>query len=269
MQARDTAFKNQVWEYYRAHGRDLPWRRTHDPYAVLVSEFMLQQTQVSRVMEKYPVFLKRFPTAAHVARARLGTVLRYWQGLGYNRRAKMLKRACEHIHKEHGGIVPQTLTELKTLPGVGESTAGAVLAFAFNKPHPFIETNIRRAYIHHYFPKKEQVGDEELREVVERTMDTQHPREWFWALMDYGATLPKHVGTNPNRKSAHYTRQSQFEGSHRQVRGAIIRALTEKAQTEKELATTTELSSDRITKALRDLTDEGFIKKKGNTYTLA
>lgn len=269
MKTREQAFIQTVWDHYKTHGRTLPWRETTDPYAVLVSEFMLQQTQVPRVLEKYPQFLKRFPTAGHVARAQLGTVLRYWQGLGYNRRAKLLKQACEAIHKDREGVVPHTFAGLQTLPGVGQSTAGAVLAFAFNQPYPFIETNIRRAYIHHFFPKKEEISDEELREIVERTMDRQNPREWFWALMDYGATLPKRTGSNPNTKSKHYAKQSTFEGSHRQVRGAIIRALTQKRQTQHELTKTTEFPAKRIDRALADLSNEGFIRKQGRVYRLA
>lgn len=218
-------FKRTVMAHWRRQGRhDLPWRKTRNPYAILVSELMLQQTQVDRVVPFYRAFLARFPSFEVLARARGASVLKVWQGLGYNRRALMLRRCAKKVVSSHGGELPDSFDELVELPGLGAYTAGAVLAFAFNKPHPMIETNIRRVYIHHFFPRAKEVSDDRIVPLVERTMNRRNPGEWFGALMDYGSWLAKRV-PNPNKKSRHYTRQSSFEGSSRQVRGRILREL--------------------------------------------
>ena len=147
-------FKDTVWKYYREHGRsDLPWRKTTDPYRILVSEVMLQQTQVERVIPYYTRFLKKFPTVRALAKAPLSQVLIAWQGLGYNRRAKMLHEAAKEVVRGHGGLFPRTALELEKLPGVGPYTAHAVAAFAYNEDGICIETNIRTAVTHHFFPK--------------------------------------------------------------------------------------------------------------------
>ena len=145
-------FRALVWRYYRAHGRhELPWRQTHDLYRILVSEIMLQQTQVDRTIPLYKKFIHKFGTAKKLAAAPLSEVLKSWQGLGYNRRAKALKKAAEIIESDFAGIFPQNYEALLALPGIGQSTAGALMAFAFNKAVPFIETNIRAVYIHFFF----------------------------------------------------------------------------------------------------------------------
>lgn len=216
------AFQKTILDFYRTSGRDFSWRRTIDPYHILVSEIMLQQTQVKRVEEKYPEFIKRFPTVSKLARAHTQSVLKVWQGMGYNRRALNLHKAAQKIVKEHGGIVPKTMEKLVALPGVGLSTAGGVLAYAYNIPVVFIETNIRRVYIHHFFPEQESIPDNALLPYIEQTLDRNNPRQWYWALMDYGTHLSS-ITVNPNRRSKHYSQQSTFEGSVRQVRGEILR----------------------------------------------
>jgi len=210
----DKSFRKIIWDHFRTEGRDLPWRRTADPYRVLVSEIMLQQTQVARVVPKYTEFVKRFPTFRALAKAPVRAVLSLWQGLGYNRRALMLQRCAQAIVADAPG----------PLPGVGPYTAGAVLAFAFNKPAVIIETNIRRVYLHHYFPGRRDISDRQLLPIIERTLDQKRPRQWYWALMDYGAYLATQI-ENPNRRSRHYSKQSTFEGSNRQLRGRVLRAL--------------------------------------------
>ncbi|MEK7541533.1 MAG: A/G-specific adenine glycosylase [Patescibacteria group bacterium] len=221
-----SAFRRTIWNYYRRSGRVLPWRKTRDPYRILVSEVMLQQTQVDRVIPKYPSFLRRFPNVASLARAPLTAVLRVWQGLGYNRRALYLQRAAQAIVARHGGRVPRGPEVLVILPGIGPATAGAIAAFAFQKPVPFLETNIRRVYIHFFFPKSRRVPDARILRLVAATASRKNPREWYYALMDYGAMLGKEKGsTNPNRRSRQYARQPRFEGSRRQARGAILRAI--------------------------------------------
>jgi A/G-specific adenine glycosylase len=217
-----TSYKKTVRAYYKKHGRHaLPWRRTQDPFRILVSEVMLQQTQVDRVIPFYLAFLKKFPAAPALARAPLSDVLRAWQGLGYNRRAKYLHEAAEIIAKK--GRIPCDKESLMALPGIGAYTASAIRAFALNKPDVFIETNIRSAYIHHFFPRKKHVHDAELLPLIEKTLDRKHPREWYYALMDYGSHLKKTEG-NASRRSARHVRQKPFKGSDREVRGAILRA---------------------------------------------
>lgn len=218
-------FRARVYAHYRRQQRALAWRATRDPYAILVSEVMLQQTQVARVARYYPRFLARFPDPAALARAPLRAVLEQWSGLGYNRRAQALQRAAQALVRDHGGVVPADRDALLKLPGIGPATAGALLAFAFGRPVVFIETNIRRVYLHHFFPAAEAIPDRVLLPLVARTLDRHRPRRWYYALMDYGAALGRH-GANPNRRSAHYTRQSAFTGSTRQLRGLVIRLLT-------------------------------------------
>ena len=257
-----------VWDHHRHHRRDLLWRKTDIPYRILVSEFMLQQTQVERVSARYGEFLDAFPDVASLAQAPLADVLRLWQGLGYNRRALSLKRAAEAIMERYGGVVPELPEELITLPGVGPYTAGAVAAFAFRRPVVFIETNIRRAFIHHFFPDREHVRDDELLPLVETTLDRENPREWYYALMDYGAAM-KGTLPNANRRSAHYARQSRFEGSNRQIRGAVLRELTRGPMDDDELCAALDGDTRRVDSVLDALRDEGFIVLDEGTYRIA
>ncbi len=262
------AFRRRVWHSYKTRGRTFSWRKTRDPYEILISEVMLQQTQTSRVEEKWPLFLRAFPTIRALAKTPQSDVLIAWQGLGYNRRAKLLKRLAEEVVRNHSGRIPKTYPELAALPGVGQSTAGAVLAFAFNIPAPFIETNIRRTYIHYFFPRAKKVTDKELTPLIEETLDQNNPREWFWALMDYGAALPQKTA-NPNRKSAHYKKQTPFAGSNREVRGAIIRFLAVNERAGKHaIARALSFADTRIAEGLADLCREGLITKSGRSYLL-
>ena len=262
-------FRRIVYAYYKTEGRHtLPWRQTHDPYAVMVSELMLQQTQVLRVISKYEAFMKRFPTIESLARAELRSVLVLWQGLGYNRRAKHLHDAARAIVEECGGVFPHTKEELLALPGVGPYTASAILAFAYNTPTVLIETNVRSVFIHHFFHDKKGVHDRELLPLIEKTLDAKKPREWYAALMDYGSHLKQTVG-NVSRKSAHHTKQSKFKGSNREVRGAVLRLLTQKGSvTLQTILSETTFSRDRCEVQLAALTEEGLIKKVRGRYTL-
>jgi A/G-specific adenine glycosylase len=266
---QEAQFIKTVWEFYQASGRhDLLWRKTADPYKILVSEIMLQQTQVARVLPKYRDFLKQFPTTKKLAEASLGEVLVAWQGLGYNRRAKFLKQAAETVMGERKGVWPKTLPELRALPGIGSYTAGAVMNFAYNVPVPLIETNVRTVYIHHFFHDKEGVTDAELIPIIERTLDTKNSREWNWALMDYGARLKEAVG-NLSKRSKHYTKQSTFKGSDRQIRGAILRELTKGPLTEIKLRNAlNDVEKERIKLQLGALYGEGMVVKKERTFRL-
>lgn len=261
-----TIFRNKVWDFYNQNKRDFAWRKTTDPYKIVVSEMMLQQTQIGRVIEKYAVFLKAFPTVSHLAKAPTSDVLRVWQGLGYNRRALYLKRTAEILCEKHNGTFPRLKSDLVNLPGVGINTAGAVIAFAYNQPVIFIETNIRRVFIHEFFREKEKVSDQEIYPLIEATIDTKNPRDYYYSLMDYGAYLGKTI-VNPNRRSETYSKQSIFEGSRRQVRGIILKLLVEKPLTDKILAKQFE-NSKFYDEALKQLEKEGFIVRKSNKLSL-
>lgn len=263
-----TAFVKTVYGYYKKQGRhDLPWRTTTDPYKIIVSEVMLQQTQVGRVMEKYTLFLKTFPTVRSLANAPLQKVLTVWSGLGYNRRAKFLQKMAQTIVAEHEGVFPKTLTELMALPGIGTYTAGAIMAFAYNAPDIFIETNIRTVYLHHFGHTK-KVSDVELLPLIEATLDYKNPREWYWALMDYGSFL-KSQGVVIHRMSPQYKKQAAFKGSLREVRGGIIKALTSQPATITQLEIKLSFEKERITAALQTLLKEDLIVKKSTYFHIA
>jgi len=242
-------FRRDIKRYYKKYGRVQPWRYSTNTYHVLVSEIMLQQTQVPRVLEKFPQFIEQFPTYQALAAATLGEIMMVWQGLGYNRRARFLREIAIKICFEHDGILPRNPNTLATFPGIGPATAGSLLAFAYNEPVVFIETNIRRVFIHSFFElKEEKVHDNELYPLVKAALDYDNPREWYYALMDYGSMLAKQ-GYNPNRHSAHYTSQPAFEGSDRQIRGVILRALIQQGR----------LSENEIKNYITDSTDASHL----------
>lgn len=227
-------FRTIIWTYYKDNRRDFPWRQTTDPYAILVSEIMLQQTQTERVVPKYLMFLERFPDFESLANAQLAEVLKLWSGLGYNRRAKYLHETAKIINEKLQGSCSDVLIHhyirpeyLQTLPGIGKYTAGAITVFVRNIPLVFVETNIRRVFIHYFFSDTATITDKEIIPAIEQTLDLHNPREWYYALMDYGAMLGKNR-ENPNRKSKHYAKQSKFEGSRRQLRGKLMRVALEK-----------------------------------------
>lgn len=238
--------------------RDMPWRRDTRPYYVLVSEIMLQQTQVSRVIPKFGAFIEAFPTIEDLAKASLGQVLTHWSGLGYNRRAKFLWQAARMVTDDFAGTIPATKVELTRLPGVGENTAGALLTYAFNVPAVFIETNIRTVYLHHFFTNCDSVADTELRDIVAKTLNTNNPRQWYWALMDYGAWL-KTRKLGPITASKHYTKQPKLVGSLREMRGWILKELGQGSRTHKKLSD--KWGTDiRLNQALDSLSAEGLIE---------
>lgn len=216
------AFTATVWREGEAHHRDLPWRYIDDPYEVLVSEIMLQQTQVVRVEKYWPRFLEHFPTLDALAAAEVPLVLEMWQGLGYNRRALALKRTAEYCSEHYAGKLPETYEDLLALPGIGPATAGGVMAFAFQKPSLYLETNVRTVFLHELFPDQEGVSDKALEPLVRATCSEADPRGWYYALLDYGAYL-KSIMPNPSRRSKHYAKQSAFEGSKRQKRAELVR----------------------------------------------
>jgi A/G-specific adenine glycosylase len=264
-------FQKLVWRHYKKEGRHtLPWRETKDPYRILVSEVMLQQTQVDRVIPFYNAFLQKFPTARALARAPLADVLCAWQGLGYNRRARMLQSAAKEAEKGF----PKTREGLEVLSGVGPYTARAVSVFAYGNDEIVIETNIRTAVIHHFFTRRNttiygSVSDAEIEEVLARVLPKGKSREWYSALMDYGAHL-KRSGISHNAKSKTYTKQSVFKGSLREARGAILRALSKKPEPFKKLTSLLgDSRKEQMKTALTALKREGFVVRKKRKITLA
>jgi len=251
-------FIRMIRGYYNQNRRSMPWRDVITPYRVVVSELMLQQTQVPRVMEKFPLFIRQFPEFSSLACAPPGDVIEAWQGLGYNRRSRYLHALAIRVMENYHGNLPDDPDILVTFPGIGKATAGSISAFAFNKPVIFIETNIRRVYIHHFFPESDSVADNQIVPLVEMTLDQSNPREWYYALMDYGSWLAKRM-PNPNRRSRHYTKQSAFEGSDRQIRGRIIgRLIKEKTCTIDQLVDEAD-EKPRGMRIVSMMIEEGFI----------
>jgi len=252
-------FRNIIYGYYHASGRLFPWRETDDPYKILVSEIMLQQTQTERVIGKYLEFLAKFPTIESLSDAPFAEVLKTWQGLGYNRRAKSLKKTAEILTAGFDGKVPSTIEELQSLPGIGYATACSISAFAFNLPVVFIETNIRRVFIHFFFKGKENITDKEILPYVEETLDRGNPGKWYNALMDYGVKLKNEV-SNPNQRSAHYTKQAPFRNSNREVRGRILKILTETGDLEESaILEKLRYPKQQVNYCLKALEQEGFL----------
>jgi A/G-specific adenine glycosylase len=218
-------FQTLIYSHYDKEGRSFPWRKkTAGPWGVLVSEIMLQQTQTERVIPYWTRWMEKWPDPASLANAPLEEVLREWSGLGYNRRARYLRECAGIIAREFNGRLPKTPEDMVKLPGIGPYTAGAIVCFAWNQPTVFIETNIRAVFLHFFFKDRKEIHDREILPLLEKYLDQKNPRKWYWALMDYGAALKK-LTANPNRKSAHYAKQSRFSGSFRQQRGQVIKSL--------------------------------------------
>ncbi len=273
-------FQKTILDYYNTNGRSFPWRETTDPYAIMVSEIMLQQTQTERVIPKYMAWLEKYPTVTELSKAPLSEILTMWSGLGYNRRARFLHNAAIELSKLliEGKTFPNKPRELEKLSGIGHYTARAVSTFAFNNAEVFIETNIRSVYLFFFFQERlkntesfEPVHDNEIFPLIEKTLYTENPRLWYYALMDYGAELKKQV-KNPNRKSKHYTKQSKFEGSVRQARGAILRQLTMQESKEglclKSISKFENLPIERLLIASELLCKEEMIYQDGNLYRI-
>ena len=264
-------FQEIIYNYYSENGREFPWRETRvtvDPYHILVSEIMLQQTQTGRVVKKYKQFIEAFPDFDSLANASLREVLELWQGLGYNRRAKALKETANVVVTDFKGKLPSSPDVLIKLPGIGEYTASAVATFAFNEPTVFIETNIRSVFIHFFFSDRDDIKDAEIFPLIEKTLDASNPRIWYYALMDYGVLLKKRY-KNPTRRSAHYRKQSAFKESNREIRGMILKILLdEKSLSEVEIIQKLGMKSEKVKRNLKQLIKEGLLKKEEERFTL-
>ena len=251
-------FQQVIRNYYGEHGRIFPWRQTRNPYHILVSEIMLQQTQTSRVVDKYEEFVAYFPDFLSLAEAPVRAVLQAWQGLGYNRRAIALQRIAQKVLADLDGELPSSPETLETFPGIGRYTASAVAALAFNKPVAFVETNIRAVFLYFFFKEKTGVTDREILPLVEATMDKANLREWYYALFDYGAMLKKREKLTA--QSAHYHKQGPFKGSNREVRGKVLRLiLAHSPITEEEVIGEVRGSPLQVREVIRQLQKEGFI----------
>lgn len=221
-------FINTVWDYYKSNKRIFPWRETSNPYHIFVSEIMLQQTQANRVIPFYTRFISRFLSIYQLANSTFSDIVRVWKGLGYNRRATYIHESAKIIVKKNKGIIPKDCTILDSLPGIGPNTACSIITFSYNIPTVFIETNIRTVYIHHFFDDaKNCVSDKGILTLVKETLDKSNPREWYWALMDYGSFLKKQY-PHLLQKSNTYEKQRPFVGSQREVRGKIVDLLIRK-----------------------------------------
>lgn len=262
-------FRAGVYRHFREEGRDFPWRRTRDPWLILTSEIMLQQTRTETAAAKWDPWVSAYPSPKALAAAPLSEVLLRWKGLGYNRRALALRAAAARISSEYAGAVPAAEADLRSLPGVGTYTARAVRAFAFGLPGIVLETNVRAVFLFNFFPDREKVPDRELEPLVAATLDRTDPRSWYFALMDYGSAL-KRRESNPGRRSAAYSRQSPFEGSHRQVRAAVLHSLAARGRLSADVlrAAAAEMLGPygrepdlaaRVDRALSELSAEGFL----------
>lgn len=263
-------FCNLIWTYYKNNERTFVWRENITPYTIFVSEVMLQQTQTSRVAQKFSPFIEFFPSFNALAHASQADVLRFWQGLGYNRRALGLHKSAQIIVGEYDGNMPNDPELLVKLPGIGPATAASICAFAFNRPTVFIETNIRAVFLHHFFKDQGAISDKQLLPLVQAALDenNENARHWYYALMDYGVMLKKNL-PNPSRKSKHHTTQSKFEGSDRQIRGKILKYLTScKSATFNELFSFCTQEEERFVSILSDLCKEGFVKSSSQKYFL-
>jgi len=261
------SFRDFIWAFYEKEGRIFEWRNVDNPYYVLVSEIMLQQTQTYRVEPKYQAFIAEFPDLESLANASLRDVLGMWQGLGYNRRGKFLHQAAQRVMSEFGGNLPEDPELLVTLPGIGKNTAGSISAFAFNKPTIFIETNIRTVFIHSFFKNQDAVHDDLILPLVQQTIDQDNPREWYYALMDYGVHLKK-MFPNPSRRSKHHVVQSKFEGSDRQIRGAIIRALVARPTLSESELNVLCKNDTRVSTIIAQLEQEQLIERNEDLFSI-
>lgn len=267
-QINQETFITTITTWYKNNRRSFIWREHITPYHVVVSEIMLQQTQTERVAQKFPLFIAAFPDFITLANASFSDVLREWKGLGYNRRAQALCKIATNVVNNFDGQLPHDPEILKTFPGIGPATASSIAAFAFNKPTFFIETNIRTVFIHFFFKNEHKITDKQIMPLVQATLNKEHPREWYYALMDYGVMLKKEIG-NLNKQSAHYTKQSKFIGSNRQIRGKILQILLD--QPGASLHTIlTELQEEpsRVTRILITLEKEHFIKNHHDGWWL-
>lgn len=254
-------FQKKILAFYQQNKRDLPWRKTTDPYHILVSEFMLQQTQVTRVIEYYTTWMKKWPTVQLFAKTAYKNVLTAWMGLGYNRRAMYLYKTAQIIVHDFDGDVLEAVKQFDKLPGIGLYTSKAVQIFSANADIATVDTNIRRIFIKE-FNLSESITDKELFSIAEKCLPPGRSRDWHNALMDYGALYltSKKTGIKPK------TQQSRFQGSDRQIRGQILRLLLKETQSLYQIQDQIDVETKRLSTILEKMEKEKTIDKIDNSY---
>jgi A/G-specific adenine glycosylase len=262
-------FQHEILDWYSQHQRDLPWRHTRDPYRILISEIMAQQTQISRVVIKYTQWLERFPTVVELADASVSEVLKYWSGLGYNRRALNLKKIAEKIAHDYNGIFPQDEKDLISLPGIGRYTARAILCFAFDKQIAVVDTNVRKVILTQIIHNPQgfklsdssnnnTLSEKEFEDIAQQLLPHGKAYEWNQALMDYSSAVLK-------KEKIPIPKQSKFIGSHRYYRSKVLKVLLEKKEVNVEeigeliKSDYTIEEKEWLQKLLEELAKEGFI----------
>ena len=267
---KENVLVSSVCKYVEREGlRDLPWRKKPNFYTVLVSEIMLQQTQVERVVPKFELFLSTFPNIEDLAKAKKREVLSHWSGLGYNRRAVFLHQAAHYVVTNG---IPKHKEEIMNLPGVGIYTANAIEAFVYNKESIVIETNIRTAVIEHCFKRKQKVNDTEISLVLKEALHTPQVRKkgmrfWYSALMDYGSFLKKNAVSH-NKKVDGYTKQKPFKHSFRYVRSTLLKKIVAEKKGCTLYILKKEINDDRCTDALKSLIKDNLIVYENKKYTI-
>ena len=259
--------QGRILGWYAAHGRDLPWRRTTDPYAILVSEVMLQQTQAPRVIPKFAAFLEAYPRLEDLAEAPLDEVLRLWRGLGYNSRARRLRDCAEVAAAVVGGPagLPRSFDGLRILPGIGPYTARAVLIFAYNDDLAAVDANVRRVLTHE-LDLPPALNDRGLQMIAEVVLPRGRSRDWHNALMDYGALVltARATGIAPR------TRQGAFVGSRRWYRSLLLQALLDRGpQRLDQLAVALDVTPDVAAELADLLTRDGLVRRDGDCVRVA
>jgi A/G-specific adenine glycosylase len=254
-------FQNEVFSFYHSQGRSLPWRKTTDPYKILLSEYMLQQTQVSRVIHYYEKWITKWPTIIFLAGASRKNVLQAWMGLGYNSRGINLHRAAQKIVDDYDGDVVQAMKHYKDIPGVGKYTSRAVQIFATNADIVTVDTNIRRILIYR-FQLAENIPDTELWTLAEQCLPHGSSRDWHNALMDYGALFltSKKTGIPPK------TKQLRFQGSDRQIRAKILRQLINQPLSSTDISKKYDVDPKRLELIIDKMVKQTLIVKKNNCY---
>jgi A/G-specific adenine glycosylase len=262
-------FCDFIMQFYSEHKREFAWRETSDPYRILLSEVMLQQTQTSRVEPKYQTFLELWPTFEALASCSLEDLLSQWKGLGYNRRALNLKKSAQ-MTEQWGWTIPKDKEKILSLPGVGKSTSAALLCFCYNEKAVYLETNIRRVLLTCFYPEETEVLDKRLEELLYRlSLMVDDMKNWYYALMDYGVLL-KNLLPNANTRSAHYSRQSKFENSNRQIRGLLIHILSDTGAKplERLYSLLSSFEEERVLSCLGELEKEGFVQECESVYRI-
>lgn len=259
-----TALQQEILDWYAKNKRDLPWRRTRDPYAILISEVMLQQTQVGRVIQKYEEWMDVFPTITALAQASTRDVLLHWSGLGYNRRALYLKKLAEGVVGLRGGLFPRSEKELMALPGIGQYTARAILCFAFDEQIAVVDTNVRKVIL----TKSNDIQDnpKEIQKIADMLLPQERAYEWNQALMDYSSAMLK-------KEKITIPKQKPFKNSDRFFRGEILRQLLlQETLSEKKLFALlnekSAIATDRLQKVLEGMEKDNLIARKENMIIL-